>query len=503
MQKNRANTLMFQLGMCFSVILIGALLLVITSWRFTKQESESSASIAALSDPYAQMYASIDALSTPIRNMKYQNDMELDVRDQQILMQNMKAASNTLMVLLNGDEYNRASVDMYNTMDGYLEDYRAILSSYSLQDYAGVNNAIEQLTIKEKWIRSYLVEIGECISQKQASVQKHSEQMRVWYYRSVLIHSCIILLLCFFTLAIAAKRFVAPIRVLCKAVKDFRLSDSIEALQARGIPCRKNSLQEIRTLATAIYSMQDTVLSQYVVEKNNELLRNKLKEEELHTIQIEKQLQETQLMALQAQINPHFLFNTLNIIAQMSYIEGAEQTTELLEIFSNYFRYNVENFEKNVTLAEEIDNVRGYIALQRARFGERIQYHIEADEDINDFLVPCLVIQPLVENAISHGLRMKTENGEVRVLVKKLIDDGFIIEVSDNGCGMDKHTLQELLEKSGNPGKDESAKHKSIGVSNVVNRMKIAFGNRLSFQIYSAPDAGTTIQLCIEGRCKG
>ena len=131
MQKNRANTLMFQLGMCFSVILIGALLLVITSWRFTKQESESSASIAALSDPYAQMYASIDALSTPIRNMKYRNDMELDVRDQQILMQNMKAASNTLMVLLNGDEYNRASVDMYNTMDGYLADYRAILSSYS------------------------------------------------------------------------------------------------------------------------------------------------------------------------------------------------------------------------------------------------------------------------------------------------------------------------------------------------------------------------------------
>ena len=258
------------------------------------------------------------------------------------------------------------------------------------------------------------------------------------------------------------------------------------------------NMAEIRTLATAIYSMQNTVLDQYSVEKNNEMLRTRLNEEAIRTANVEAQLRETQLKALQAQINPHFLFNTLNMIAQMSYIEGAVHTTELLETFSDYFRYNVENFERNVTLAEELNNVRGYVALQKERFGERIAYSIEADDSIMDLRVPCLIVQPLVENAISHGLRMKIEGGEVRVSVRAYAEEGFEIDVSDNGCGMDAEALDRLIRHATQWDEDEDAGHHSIGISNVVRRLKIAFGEGVCFKAQSAPDEGTRITIQVE-----
>ena len=500
MKSKRTNTLMFQLVLCFSAILIGVLALLITSWSITRRETENSMAISMVTAPLTRLYADLDILRASVSGFTYQNLSHDDLADGLAAAEDMRDVSDALMRLLNENGYNRASIDLNYTTEAYLGIFNSIISSYFGQNYADVTSGIEELDGVEKWIRGYLAETNGVISQMQEDLQSKSARLRRQYYRVMLVLSSTIFVFCLLTLVVAAQRFVAPIQALCKAVKDFRLSDSIDELHERGIPCRPTSLKEIRTLATAIYSMQDAVLSQYVVEKQNERLSSKLQEEALRTAQMERQLQETQLKALQAQINPHFLFNTLNMIAQMSYIEEAPQTTELLETFSDYFRYNVESFERDVTLAEELSNVQGYISLQKARFGERIRYEIEADDAVRDIKVPCLIIQPLVENAISHGLRMKTCDGEVHVSVRANGEDGFEIEVADNGCGMDEVSIHRLLARMEDSERDEQSKHPSIGLTNVANRLRIAFGNRMTFRVKNRPGGGLNVTLRVEGR---
>ena len=414
-------------------------------------------------------------------------------------MELIESASRSLMEVLNANGFNRASIDLYNTVEEYLAVCQSVITSYNAKDYYNVVVQIEHFNQIKQWIRDYLRQCSAAVSQRREALTAESDARRSSYYRQTLVLGSLIFLLCAFTLLFAARRFVAPIQALCQNVKAFRLTDDLEVLQERGLSCQRNSLVEIRTLATAIYSMQNSVLDQYSLEKNNVMLRTRLNEEALHTANIQKELQETQLKALQAQINPHFLFNTLNMIAQMSYIEGAERTTDLLETFSDYFRYNVESFERSVTLAEELANVRGYIALQKERFGDRIAYTVEADDAVLNIQVPCLIIQPLVENAISHGLRIKTENGEVRTSIRAIGDGGFEITVQDNGCGMDEETLQHMIRRVTQTEADADTGHRSIGVANVVRRLKIFFGDNVAFSAQSAPGEGLCITLRVEG----
>lgn len=496
MKQKRRKTLMFQLIVYFSMIFIVVIALLAVSWGNSQQENQTSATISKLTTPYVRLYAGLDELNNSIAAIPH------SYLERQEHMENavaVRQASSDLMQILNEDGYNRTSIDLHNTVLAYLTTYDAIWDSYANHDYAQVNLGIDQLHKSEQWIRDYLKQIDGDVNERQSALLLRSEQIRARYYRTMLVLGSLIFFLCIFALLLTARRFVSPIQTLCRNVKEFRLSDSMEELHARGIPCRPDSLQEIRTLATAIYSMQDTVLGQYAVEKNIEMLRTRLSEEALHTATVEKELHEAQLKALQAQINPHFLFNTLNMIAQMAYIEGAERTTDLLETFSDYFRYNVESFERSVTLAEELANLRGYIALQRERFGDRIAYFVEADDAVREIQVPCLILQPLVENAISHGLRMKTENGEVRTTIRAIGDGGFAITVSDNGCGMDEDALRRMIQRATQTEADADADHRSIGISNVVRRLKLAFGDGVTFHAQSAPGEGMRITLRVEG----
>ena len=495
MKHAKSQTLMFQLVLFFSGILVAVFLLIAYSWDNARWETRTNEAINALTTPYTQLYTELDAVNKSFsyvgRRGWMPNNLSEDVSD-------IESASASLMAVLNADGFHRASVDLNNTIGEYLSIYQSIIASYDAKDYATAIQGVSELGQVEQWVRDYLKDCNSAVTQRRDALLAESDARRDRYYRGTLALGIAIFIACAATLLMTARRLVAPIQALCQNVKAFRLTDSLEALKQKGVPCKPRSLVEIRTLATAIYSMQNTVLDQYTLEKNNELLRARLSEEALRTATIERRLRETELRALQAQINPHFLFNTLNMIAQTSYIEGAEHTTELLETFSDYFRYNVENFEHSVTLAEELANVRGYVALQRERFGERIAYVIEADDAVMGIRVPCLIVQPLVENALSHGLRMKTEGGEVRVAIRAAGEDGFEIAVSDNGCGMTADALERLLRRATQPEEDDESGHRSIGISNVVRRLKIAFGENVALRAESAPDEGMRIAIRVE-----
>ena len=166
-----------------------------------------------------------------------------------------------------------------------------------------------------------------------------------------------------------------------------------------------------------------------------ERMAAQLREKELNEERLTRTKMEAELQALQAKINPHFLFNTLNSIASLisENPKAAESTVEKL---SELFRYTLKSAENNtVTVAEELDIVRTYLEIEKVRFGERLQYEIICNDAVREFMIPALIIQPLVENSIKHGIASEVKGGIITVKVVRE-DGNCLISVIDNGKGV-------------------------------------------------------------------
>ena len=177
------------------------------------------------------------------------------------------------------------------------------------------------------------------------------------------------------------------------------------------------------------YSLLDRYAA-YKTRKNNAQILNK----------------QTELTALQSQINPHFLYNTLETIRGQALIDDNEEIAKMVEALSAFFRYSISRKGNLVTLRDELANIENYMLIQRYRFNNRFSMEVlidEEDEEAFDFLIPRLIIQPVVENAIFHGLEEKLEGGKVTIDII-VTDKNLILMISDNGKGMDVDTLKEL-----------------------------------------------------------
>ena len=174
----------------------------------------------------------------------------------------------------------------------------------------------------------------------------------------------------------------------------------------------------------------------FMLKGRVERMAAQLKEKELNEERLTRTKMEAELQALQAKINPHFLFNTLNSIASLisENPKAAESTVEKL---SELFRYTLKSAEKNtVSVAEELEIVRTYLEIEKVRFGDRLQYEITCDESVREFMIPALIIQPLVENSIKHGIASEVHGGRILVQVSKA-DGNCLISVIDSGKGID------------------------------------------------------------------
>ena len=212
---------------------------------------------------------------------------------------------------------------------------------------------------------------------------------------------------------------------------------------------------------------------------------------------LEKLLKESEIKAMQARINPHFMFNTLNSCAQMAYLENAEQTENMLTAVSDYFRYNLKDCSHLVTVGDEVKNIRDYIKIIKMRFGDRIRIHLDYDISVSGCHIPALVCQPLVENSVIHGMGSRTEGGNIWLRIKK-DEDRLEISVRDDGRGM----AREKLEQIRNTGKEGMAGVVSngIGLSNVFGRLEGYFGTEFLFHVESQTEQGTWILITVPCR---
>ncbi|BCJ85594.1 sensor histidine kinase [Effusibacillus dendaii] len=242
-------------------------------------------------------------------------------------------------------------------------------------------------------------------------------------------------------------------------------------------------------VANYIVKMGATHLAREELDEKNQ----KLMEELQIRAQLEKTLQETQLRVLQSQINPHFLFNTLNTISRLAYLENAEQTQSVTYSLAKILRYSLRNIDQLVTLKEELEHVTNYLNIQQSRFRDRIQYEQTLELDVESVKIPILCIQPIIENAIVHGF--EPQEGSVKLTLRAFtIGHKVVIEISDNGIGMSEENLVSIFSEKETRGGHTTG----IGIKNVHKRIQHCFGPDYGITaINSEMGAGTTVQITI------
>lgn len=232
------------------------------------------------------------------------------------------------------------------------------------------------------------------------------------------------------------------------------------------------------------------------MRKNNEM-QELLYKEEMERSNMEKQLNSARLELLKSQINPHFLFNTLNMIACTAKLEDAGDTEKMILSLGNLFRYNLKTTEQFVTLERELKIVEDYMYLQKMRFGSRIKYRLSLETDAAAVMIPSLSLQPIVENAIVHGISKKEVGGILHVRIWKK-DQDLVLSVADTGLGMSEEKLEEVRKAM---AERRTAKI-GIGLGNIYKRIHMIYQGG-DLQIYSCEGKGTIIQMILPQKDAG
>ncbi|CDD35417.1 signal transduction histidine kinase LytS [Roseburia sp. CAG:309] len=260
------------------------------------------------------------------------------------------------------------------------------------------------------------------------------------------------------------RRLTKPLKILSGRAKEVTAGDlSVD------IPVFRTG-DEVESLSKAFDKMMGSI-REYVeaqrvsMEKENEMRENELKTQTL--------LKDAQLKYLQSQINPHFLFNTLNAGMQLAMIEDADKTALFIENMAEFFRYNLSRINEDATLADEIRLVDHYIYILNVRFAGDIHYKKEIEPGLENVLVPSMILQPLVENAVQYGIRGVEWEGWVTLRIWQEAGTVYI-EVADNGRGMSRELIERVL-RGENVKNKKNSKSNGIGIYNVLERLQMYY----------------------------
>lgn len=256
-----------------------------------------------------------------------------------------------------------------------------------------------------------------------------------------------------------------------------------------------SSIYEIDHVIDAFNKMKKEI-SQYIEEiRLQETIKQEYMQERMRNLKMEDLLRRMEIYTLQAQMNPHFLFNTLNTGMQLAIVEGAEKTTEFMEYLSLLFRHNIRNKDIIVPLRHEIEGISYYFYILKLRFPKNLTLTLDCSEDIQDtFKVPVSILQPLVENCIVHAF--KNNVGQSIIEVKAELDGKYLVlSVRDNGLGMTQEKIDELL----HPLPIEETSSRIMGLENVIQRLLFFYPDTPDvITIDSNLGDGTKIQIRID-----
>ena len=264
-----------------------------------------------------------------------------------------------------------------------------------------------------------------------------------------------------------SSRITTPIRKLELSVNEIEKGNLNAKVDAEGS-------YEIRHLGQSVQNMAKQI---QVLMADIESEHEKKRKQEFDT--------------LQSQINPHFLYNTLDIIVWMIENEKPDQAVKAVTALARFFRISLSRGKSIITVKDELEHVRNYLMIQHMRFKNRFSYTIEAEDEVLELASLKLMLQPLVENAIYHGMEFMDGDGEIFISAWKEGEDLYL-KVSDNGLGMTEEQVARLFSDTPHTG---SSRGSGIGVKNVNERIRLYFGSEYGLSIESEPDEGTVVTI--------
>lgn len=253
----------------------------------------------------------------------------------------------------------------------------------------------------------------------------------------------------------------------------------------------KNDLQALVTSENVDEITELGLSFNIMIGKIKELLDAKIKEQE--------NLKKAELRALQAQINPHFLYNTLDTIIWMAESKKTEGVVEIVSALSNFFRISLSKGMDWITIGEEVERINSYLTIQKVRYHDILDFKIEVQESVSENTILKLLLQPLVENALYHGIKNKRQGGTIIMRVKRKGEDENLIEVEDDGIGFTPEKLAQLraeLEDDSGDIKLESG----FGIGNVNKRIRLYYGKQYGLSVESEYSTGTRVTLIIPAK---
>lgn len=306
----------------------------------------------------------------------------------------------------------------------------------------------------------------------------HQQEYLLWLPIILVTLSLLALVFVFTILRLLTVRVVDPVVLLAEESRSIARNDfSRPDLKAQ-------TQDEIGELMLSFNRMKHAMADHIAT-------REQLHREAMEKLEMEKNMEHIRLEMLKSQVNPHFLFNTLNMISCMARLEDAETTDKMIVALGSVFRYNLRTKEQEVYLEQELDALEDYLYIQQMRYDSRITYKKDIRVDSYTVRIPSFTLQPIVENALTHGMKAKEEGG--RILLKIWQEGNMLtISVMDNGQGMSEEEKSSLHQKVLNSEKTG----RSIGLGNLYRRMMALYPEG-SCHIYSKKDVGTIVQLKI------
>jgi two-component system sensor histidine kinase YesM len=326
---------------------------------------------------------------------------------------------------------------------------------------------------------SSLVEdnIGEFILYEIKSCEEVKKEVKESVDRWVLTN--IIVFCIVFLFSVAAAWFISG--SISKPIKELRKMTASIAEGNLNVRVENRNIDEIASLGMSFNIMAG---------KLKELIENSKKEQE--------NLKKSELKALQAQINPHFLYNTLDTIVWMSEANKSEQVIEIVRALSNFFRITLSKGKDWISVRDELEHVRSYLIIQKIRYRDIMNFSMDTNEDILDFQILKLTLQPIVENALYHGIKNRRSGGSIIIKGSKTQDGKVMLfEVIDNGIGMTSEKLGELQAQLENDSIEPTINESGFGLNNVHKRIRLYYGKPYGLVIKSEFNVGTHVSILI------
>lgn len=343
------------------------------------------------------------------------------------------------------------------------------------EQYAGF-----QRTQEDEDYLIYVGDIGKNGWKLVSVVPKESLMAGVTMLQGVnMVTYLIVLLAMFLVCTLIYKRVIQPISRQTAFMASFT-EDTGKRIEVTGS-------NEIGELARKMNEMLDDIekLNQEIIDSQKKYL------------ELEYAKKQTEIVAYQSQMNPHFLYNTFNCIRGMALFKGEKEIAEMTMALSSFFRYSIQG-EDIVTVQNVLENLNHYSQIIQYRFNGKHTVVMDVDEDVLGLKIPKMLIQPLVENGVFHGLEPRTGNG--RVWVKIAREQGKLdIRVEDNGKGIEEENLNEFYRAMEYYDREEAIPSKRIGIGflNVYRRVRLYYGNRAEFHVESCVGQGTRIHMLL------